>query len=461
MTKDPLAQADAFDRFEGREHPDALELELLPDGRIRAEKAAARDLLRDRLRAAELLSTGPQWMVVRNCVHTNRHPEAPVEGSEVVAAGVLAPQGWTVVDIINYLASSHQSGVLSIIDESHHSAYFLNGDIVWAASTSPSDRFGAFLLSRGRITREQLHAVLRDSVNGIGRACVERGYLGQEELEPLMHSYVSERFGDLLNSEKGLWSFSRIKSFDLESSPLRLSTPGLLVESLRRIDEMRIYRQRIRNLDTIVKRNPRWSSDLLGDAREQLSSYSPELPSEAERILRALPGAASIGELMRKTARGEFEVTRTAYYLLRSNLIAIVSRPEHTLVLKGPSLDINEVVHIYGLAFSEIMSELSRTGRSRELLNTLHSFLEEEGGAYRELLSDLRLDREGNFDPASLMASVEANSATTEDLVDALGELLFFALLQTSEILGRRRGDDLARRVRLIHGMLLRTEESN
>ncbi|MEL6189228.1 MAG: hypothetical protein AAFU79_31790, partial [Myxococcota bacterium] len=234
-----------------------------------------------------------------------------------------------------------------------------------------------------------------------------------------------------------------------------LPTQAILVDGLRRMDETQVYRQRVRDVDTMVKRRPRWSSDLLGETRADLGSHSPDLPEAAETVLRALVGAASIRELMRRTGWSEFEVTRTVYHLLRADLVELVARPrtESRSSLPTPS-EPREIVSIYGLALAEIMDEIQRTSRAGELLEAVNDFLEREGGAYRELLSELRLDPSGRIDAESLLVRYEMSGATPEQLIDALGELLFFALMRASEILGRRRGDDLARRVRLIHGML-------
>ncbi|MEO1229621.1 MAG: DUF4388 domain-containing protein [Myxococcota bacterium] len=456
MSGDLLRQAEAFERLERLEETDeSHDLELLPDGRIRAERARVLDLLKDRLRSAEVLPTGPGWAVVRSKIPSaTRELLGPAR--EVIAAGLLAPDAWSVVDLVAFLASGSQTGMLALDrDEERISIFFHQGEVVWGTSTLPAHRFGPFLLGRGRITRDQLRAALGDGPARLGRACVERGYLAPDELEPLMRAFVLERFDAVIQAERGLWSFSRLAEEALAESPFRLPTQAILVDGLRRMDETQVYRQRVRDVDTMVKRRPRWSSDLLGETRADLGSHSPDLPEAAETVLRALVGAASIRELMRRTGWSEFEVTRTVYHLLRADLVELVARPrtESRSSLPTPS-EPREIVSIYGLALAEIMDEIQRTSRAGELLEAVNDFLEREGGAYRELLSELRLDPSGRIDAESLLVRYEMSGATPEQLIDALGELLFFALMRASEILGRRRGDDLARRVRLIHGML-------
>jgi hypothetical protein len=64
---------------------------------------------------------------------------------------------------------------------------------------------------------------------------------------------------------------------------------------------------------------------------------------------------------------------------------------------------------------------------------------------------------DGSLDENGLIQHLNGLSTTTQDLSDALSEVLFFVLFQATEYLGRRRGDDLARRVKLILGLLANT----
>ena len=61
---------------------------------------------------------------------------------------------------------------------------------------------------------------------------------------------------------------------------------------------------------------------------------------------------------------------------------------------------------------------------------------------------------DGSLEEDSVLRGVVQGAVPAEALRDALSELLFFVLYQATELLGRRRGDDLARRVKMIHNML-------
>lgn len=453
-----VRQAEAFERLERLEDAGgALDLELQTDGRLRTQTPEVRDILRDRLRTAELYPTGPGWALLRS-----RSSAPPREllgrAKEVVAAGILGPRGWPIVDILGFAAGSSHTGVLAVDHGSvRNSAFFCGGDVLWASSTAPGARLGPFLLARGRITRDQLRAALTDGPTGVGRACVDRGYLAPDELEPLLRAFIVERFDEILQAETGLWSFAKVEQAPFEQAVLRLPTQALLVDGLRKWDEMRVYRQRVPGLDMLVKRAPRWSSDLLGDSRSTLAGVSPELPERAEVILRELLGATALRELVRRTGESEFEVTRIVFHLLRADLVSIVARARSESRPPRPATEgprPSDVISTYQLALAEITNELNQIDRLPEVLEAVNTFLEGEVGAYRDLLAGIRLDDRGQLDETALLLRMEVAGATSQQLVDALAEILFFTLLTASEELDRRRGDDLARRVRLIHGML-------
>ena len=442
-----LRQADAFEALERVEDVEAaLDLEILPDGRVHAERASAREFLRDRMRAAEVLPTAPGWTVIRS--RRGHPPRSSRLGSprEVVAAGILEGDGLPVVDVVSFLASGSQTGVLTVRSETVRTVYLDRGDVVWASASDPLERVGPFLAGRGRLTRAQLQAALRDGPSGVTRACVERGYLSPEEVEPLLSAYVLERFEALLRSERGMWAFARLDPAPLEESVLRRAAQGFLVEALRRIDELRVYHQRLRPDATYVR-----AAERLDEAEAIGGTGDLDLERHCARVLEALSTPSDLPELMRRTGLGPYEVARALYHLDRASAVQRGRPPRRNSRPPGPRLDPKEVIHVYGLAFEEMRAEADDAGQAGALWSVLERFLAKEAGGR---FGGLRFDAEGQLDAGALLARYEAASASADDLDEVLGELLSYALKEIGRLLGRRRGDDLARRVRLIHSML-------
>lgn len=432
---------------------------LQPDGRVQAPTQAARDVLRTRMRRAEVLRTGPRWVVLRAL---EQPPEAvgPAPDREVIAAGTLGDACFSLIDFIGFLASGLQTGVLTAASgDVERSVFFFRGDVVWASSSAQTDRLGEFLLRRGRITREQLHVAVRDTSKPLGRACVERGFLAAHELFAMVQAQLTEIFDRLLATENGIWYFARMSNKTLAESQIHLSTQGLLVDALRRLDEMQIYRQRVRTSDTLVQRaRPKQDASSSTSTSDLVSPLEEGLRGSAATLLKQLPGSATISELMRILGKGEFEVTRTVYHLLRRGLVEIVQPNETGPIPRRVSTisktEAREVIGTYSMAIREMFEEVARVDRAAELQASANAFLRDESTEYSHLLSAAALAEDGSIDEASMLAALQDMTLGAQELSDALSELLFFVLFQATEFLGRRRGDDLARRVKLILGML-------
>jgi uncharacterized protein DUF4388 len=465
VTMPALAKSDL--NLPGDDTP--LFVELMPDGRLRAPVQIARELLRDRLKKAEVLRTGPRWAVLRTLDPgpiPSRRDRADHE-REVIVAGTLGEGGISLIDFIGFLATGAQTGALTGSHlEVARSVYFHNGDVVWASSSAPEDRLGEFLLHRGKITREQLQLALRDGEKRFGRACVERGFIAAHDLHTMLAAQLTDIFDKMLAMDQGVWSFARMSPALLAESQIHLSTQGLLVDALRRLDELQIYRQRIKSPEVIVQRvtkNDRGPGS--SDTIDLVGKIDESVRVSAEHVLRHLPGAATISELMQLTGKGEFDVTRAVYHLLRRGLVEIVQEDESSPIPKRPEslskTEAHEIISIYGMAIREMFNEVSRIAKADGLQAAANGFLKDEKTAYARFLSGTSVAIDGSLDEEGLVSALQGVHTTSQQLSDALSELLFFVLFQATEFLGRRRGDDLARRVKLILGLLASSQPAS
>lgn len=430
-----------------------LIVELLPDGRMRAPEQATRDILRDRLRRAEVLPTGHGWAVLRSVGPSEVADEKAQR--EVVAAGTMDESGLSVIDFIGFLASGYQTGVLSVTTgDAERSIYFHNGDVVWASSSLEEDRLGELLVTRGKIDRQQLDEVLREGEQRVGRRCVEHGFLSAHDLWAMVQVQLREIFDRLLAMDSGIWSFARVSEQVLAESQIHLSTQGLLVDALRRLDELQVYRQRVRSADVVVQRK---TEDGAEDPKA-LGHVAEEAKEDAAALLAVLDSSTTIRALMRLLQKSEFEVTRTVYHLLRANVVEIASLETGPIPRRPPvtAKQARDVLEVYSLALREMFDEVARVGKAALLRKTAREFLFDEasGTQFTAFYKNVHLLPDGSIDTRRILDALERSEVEIQQLSDALSELMFFVLFQATEVLGRRRGDDLARRVKMIHTML-------
>ncbi|MCB9646159.1 MAG: DUF4388 domain-containing protein [Deltaproteobacteria bacterium] len=434
-----------------------LTVELLPDGRMRAPHLAARDLLRDRLKQARLLPCAPGWMVLRS-EGESRVPPSP-DVPEVVAAGVLGPRGLSLIDFLGFLEAGDGTGILAVATRNLERALFLHrGALVWATSTEPEEQLTALMVRRGRLSEEDRVLLDGDPTarHQHGQACVARGLASAESVAEMTRAQVVEIFDHVLAMDAGMWTFARVAEGTLDDAPLHIPAQGLLMDALRRMDEMMVYRQRIRS--SAVRLGRAGHAAAGPSTTDLVHRMEGEIRDDARALLDVLTAPASLAELMRKLGCSEFEATRAAYHLLRSSLVQIV--PDAALAPPAaPNIEASEargIISIYSMAIREVFDDVTRLGQAYALRAAARAFLADEAGSgvYAQLLRNVVLRPDGTLEVDSVLRGMAMAPVSAEALNDALSEVLFFVLFQATELLGRRQGDDLARRVKMIHDLL-------
>jgi hypothetical protein len=121
---------------------------------------------------------------------------------------------------------------------------------------------------------------------------------------------VVEIFLGLLVSRKG--EFLLLGSFDRDALPVSagIDTEALLLDGLRRMDEMELFRARISGLDARPRRTGKTFTEAPGT-------------KAAREILELSDGMRTLGDIAARTALGEFEATRTVFKLLDSGHLAL------------------------------------------------------------------------------------------------------------------------------------------
>lgn len=435
---------------------EALTVEMLSDGRLRAPKERTREILRERLSRADVLPTGPGWAVLRPAgMSPPPSSRARAEQErEVVMVGALGEASVALIDIMGFLASGLQTGVLSVhTDGVERSIYLLRGDVVWTSSSSPADRIGEFLVRRGKITPAQLSQAMLASPAQVGRACVERGYIAAHDLWRMVQENLRDIFEKILAAERGMWSFARIHEDALGGSGVILPTQGLLLDAMRKLDEMKVYRDLIRSTATLIRRLP-----AAPDADDRLGRMEPKEKAHILALHAQLPASASVQDIMRSTGRGEYEVTRMLVHLDRARLIEVLedelSPPSGRPSAGVKKHEAHDLAVIYAMALKEIFGEAER-GASREALSiAVHGFLTHPPEKHAPVFRAIRLGPDGALDESGVADALSSLPLTKADLIDAFSELLFFVLFEASASLPSKQRDDLARRVKMIQSMV-------
>jgi hypothetical protein len=254
-----------------------------------------------------LQPTSPDWILMLR---------SPAQGGlqEVRPRVVLAGDcgAFHLADLIAFLGQSRWSGVLRVTAPTGERSLLLkDGDVRSAASDSSTDRIGEVMVRMGYVARAALEKVLAEAPpSRIGKALVERGLIKAHDLYKCLNEQISEIFHGIMLSKEGAFALidQEIDEKALTHN-LSMSMNGLLMDSIRKIDELAQFRKRIpHGRMYVLPRKP---------AEEKLEP-------EEEAVLAHVDGQRTVIEVGQLARFSEFDATRMAQNLI--SLESIVQR---------------------------------------------------------------------------------------------------------------------------------------
>jgi hypothetical protein len=335
---------------------------------------------------------------------------------EISRPGVL----W---DLIGVAGHGNWTGELVVYaPDSERSIFFERGAIVGANSNAARERLGAVLYQYGVLTEEQVQAVA-DGVTPetrFGEVAVARGLITREKLFELIGKQTEEIiFATMLVSAGSFYFLERFEEARL-SYRFNLNVQGLLMEGVRRMDEMGCFRARIPSGMHVPQRVPG-------------ASLPPR--HELYQVLQAIDGARSVDDVGRLLGAGVFDTTRALFQLLQQNVITI-HPPRPT--------GVEAIVTLFNQAISLILRKVDEVGGGRDVREQLASFAT-ASGVYDALFRDAGPAPDGTVDPGKIRHTVEllvGRDNATNMLAQWLYEYASFAMFIAEPLLRSRVVDD-------------------
>lgn len=398
-----------------------------------------------------LMTTAPDLLVFSR---------VPAQGGTISAPRVVLSgdaSGFPLSDLIAFLSQSRWSGLVRVrTPGTERSLTLREGEVRGASSDDPSDRLGEVLVRLGYVDRAKIEQVLREQPpSKVGRALVERGYLQAHDLFKCVTHQVSEIFHAIVLCREG--SFFLIdQPVDDKSSHIQLSTQNLLMDSIRKIDELAHFRKRIPHGRLYVGRK---------------RASDGKLEADEDRVLALLDGRRTILELGFLAKLSEFDITKVVFRLLEGGYAVLSEQPlapaapavSEKVPAATPSrpapatrqsrVDHREVVRVFNLIFKEIRDEVARKGMDSEFIAAANVALSGQALTSSPVLQGLSLAADGTLAEPQLIEAFERHrtrlgSEPIASFKQALSDVMFFLLFQAGELLESRADEDLARRVK-------------
>jgi hypothetical protein len=313
-----------------------------PVGKTASQRMRARQ-------GAFRLMPAPQHLIVMRYVGEDGRRD-PEDGPVFRLAGEITHPG-AICDVVALIGQAGWKGELVVLDGGHsRSIFFGQSAVLAASSTVESERLGEVLYRYGALTKEQIAAVAAAVTPEVrfGEAAVKAGHLTREQLFQLMSRQTEEIVYAVLLVGDGMFFF--LDQYDDSRIHARqnLAVNGLLMEGVRRMDEMRYFRDRIPSDQHVPERVP-----------------GAKPPANPPKVWAAVDGTRSIADLCRVAGQSEFEITQALFQLLQSGHLT-VKTPRPT----GPAA----VVALFNEAIGLIFREVDAIGKGGEVREQLSSF---------------------------------------------------------------------------------------
>jgi hypothetical protein len=367
---------------------------------------------------------------------TDRGSGRMLLSGEVGAVGGL-------VDVLHLVHSSRWSGQFAVLDGAlRKTVYFREGDVVAAASTAAEDRLGAILYRYGMVSAQQLERVLERMAPGerLGQHLVDRGVLTPHTLYQYVRRQIEEIFQSVLALRRGEYYFFLSEEVG-PASQLRFSTASLLLEGVRRMDEMSYFREKIPSSRMVPMP--------AADRRE-----GEALPPRSAGVLALVDGRRDVAAIGRESHLGEFEATRHLFHLLRGGHVDLrdPQAPVQVAVpLAGPDAALRRTVERFNQAYAQVTAAVAAQGADKRaaLARGLESFFVSAGG-FAPLFVGVEVRGDGTLPVDALVGNLELAPIgdKPEYLYRGLNELLSFLLFNAGELADRGALGALGERLR-------------
>lgn len=392
-----------------------LLLEIDHGGELRALGRAARERLGAGAGRWRCLPSGGEMLVLERLEKCRPGRGVKLSGS------IEGPE--SLMSILTMIHMNQDTGELHVSSgDLHKTLYFQRGKLLSATSNQLRDRLGEILVRMGVLNAEDRDLCLAEPTERLGRELVRRGLATTHQIYEGMRLQSQQIFASALFWERGI--FYVVKPLNITAVPamLHLDVQGLILEGLRRNDELDHLRAVIPSADAVLRR----ASALPDDGLDDL----------AGPLYQQMDGARSLFELIDELHLDELEATRAAAELVQLGCAEIVSLDdlERTTAAKvdTSARDAADIIaDAYGDAIAMLGDEVAKQGVA--LSDAILLFMRASDG-YADIFEGVGVSPDGIIDRRRLVDNVRrrGDPNTVRRLHRSLNDMLFFLLFEAS-----------------------------
>jgi hypothetical protein len=262
-------------------------------------------------------------------------------------------------DLLQWASMNRKTGVLELErNKIFRRIEFRNGWIGACSSDDPPARIGQFLLSRGKINKQELQdALSKQETTGqnLGLILLEMGRITQQELTRQIGAKAEEMIQSLFDWEQAIFRFHEGANLDNQIE-VSLSVRDVLFRGLQHHDELKRIRGVFQSSGVVLRRTDR-------EVPDQVLKRAI-----ARRIFESIDGKRTLAEVLLHAHASEFLVIKLLFKLYEKGLVEIVEDrevgPDAQTLLDKPEPDAPR-------ASNWMAEELAASSRERDLESSL------------------------------------------------------------------------------------------
>jgi hypothetical protein len=209
-------------------------------------------------------------------------------------------------DLLQWLQSAKKTGVLRVASgATMRRIYFKDGNIIACSSNEPRLLLGQFMLANGRLEEATLQEFMKlqeRSGTNLGRLLVDAGRISEEELQFMLTAKAEEVLFGILEQEQGNFRFEDDQHPPADSMSVDLNVQTVLMEGVRRLDELGRIRKRFRSRHVVLHKTEK----------------EPDRPTIAShmgrKLYESIDGKRTLAEIILLCRTSEY---LAGYFLLR------------------------------------------------------------------------------------------------------------------------------------------------
>jgi hypothetical protein len=242
---------------------------------------------------------------------------------------------FSLPEILQLIAVQQKSGVLKLTSGDDVAVIFFEaGRIVSTRDRrrNAKDPLKPFLVKTGRLTETQLkqiETIELESRRELTDILLTGNYLTSDDLGRACEDQIQDTLHQLLTWKTGQYHFSGdAKTVPKFAVNVRLNTEGLLMESMRRMDEMARYKQTFSSPAMVLRPKP-------------LATPPKEMTDAERRVAPLVDGLRPLRDVIGQSKLVEFEAMEALHHLLEVGMVEVSLGAVPQL---GPSLATPPVV---------------------------------------------------------------------------------------------------------------------